>query len=238
MGITFTTTKKPTPYPQAVLKDNPTIYWRFEEPSGDIIDHSGNGFHITYVQQISRGEPPLVKNSTYSAFWHNGVDSAYYRSDENQPMDVVNKSIEFWYLSYPIDGPRREGRIINTRDSYTNRWVVATGDDNDIDSIIFVADGGTNFRTPALTRDVIHHIVGIFNGTTWTVYVDGESVSPQTPVETNWGYSHSSNTQIQLGARLTGFTNSIFRGSLDEMSLYDYELSEGQVIKHYNSGVL
>ena len=79
-----------------------------------------------------------------------------------------------------------------------------------------------------LSRNAWHHVALVRRGDDVKVYLDGEVANPeiQTTAHKNYGGS-----QIVLGTRSDGF--SPFRGSLDEVALFDTPLAAPQVQAHF-----
>lgn len=78
----------------------------------------------------------------------------------------------------------------------------------------------------AVTLNQWQHFVGVYNGSTITLYRDGVQVgTPQTAVLTN------SNLPLLVGS-WTG-TNQFFRGQIDDVRIYNRELSSAEVAQLY-----
>jgi hypothetical protein len=84
---------------------------------------------------------------------------------------------------------------------------------------------------PNLTQDRFTHVVGTYDGSTLTLYLDGVQAGRH-------GASaaiDAASTDMTIGATRNG-TYGHFVGSLDEVALYDKALPLDRVAAHYAAG--
>jgi len=83
------------------------------------------------------------------------------------------------------------------------------------------------------SNGVWYHVVFTFNNTTddITFYIDGTAVSTQTMSST----LTDSSADFQIG-KTAYFNSNYYDGLLDEITIFDYELTSGDVTTLYNSG--
>jgi hypothetical protein len=98
------------------------------------------------------------------------------------------------------------------------------------------AAGGINRLTPrqAVAAGAWHHVVGTYDGTTLTLYVDGVLAS----ANQNVGEQVSSvGSKADIGSQSTSAPTGLLDGLLDEVALYDHALTPERVAEHYRIGV-
>ena len=78
-----------------------------------------------------------------------------------------------------------------------------------------------------------HHVVGLYDGTNISIYIDG--VSAQTPVAFS-GFLYDSSVDCYIGND-SAITNYPFIGSIDELAIFSRALSASEISSLYNSGV-
>ena len=74
-----------------------------------------------------------------------------------------------------------------------------------------------------------HHIVGTFNGTNWTIYIDGDKRS----AAVGQGTLLNSNYNMIIGARNVDNNSSFFNGLVDEVRVYNKALTISQIKQQY-----
>ena len=95
--------------------------------------------------------------------------------------------------------------------------------------------GGTN-STLAIRDGDWHHVVFSINGTAIKIWIDGGSGGSPTHTATSTvSYVGNAPNSMTLG-RLGDYGAYYLNGSLDEVALFEYELSATQVANIYNSG--
>lgn len=86
-----------------------------------------------------------------------------------------------------------------------------------------------------------HHVVLTSSGTAWKIYVDG--VNQALTVNTgsnngNWIGDLGTTDVVHIGTQETqSIQSDWFDGTIDDVAIYDYELSADQVAEHYELGV-
>ena len=108
------------------------------------------------------------------------------------------------------------------------------------------ANNGTtqwDIRTNAghLTNGVWTHICLVFNGTSATFYINGNSVASTyfNTTNTSWWWDDLTPTNQRLGVfRVNGYTTSLrYNGIIEEQSVFISALSSSEVSAIYNSGL-
>jgi hypothetical protein len=89
---------------------------------------------------------------------------------------------------------------------------------------------GHNLEAPPIPMHEFSHIVVTYDGVTASMYIDGESVADRAV----------SDAVVQHTDPFTlGRTDNwkLFEGTIDDVSVYDYNLSPSRVKAHYDAGV-
>jgi hypothetical protein len=83
-----------------------------------------------------------------------------------------------------------------------------------------------------------HHVVGIFDGSNINIYIDG--TSDATSVAASGTLKSVTDKVIAIGGTVVGGTggssSDLLNGKIDETSIFNYALSEAQVLEIYNNG--
>lgn len=231
-----------TSYEKIILGDGPIAYWRLGDVGGTAADSSGNGLDGTYTNS-----PTLVSGIVSSNF---GDGAHQFVSASNQIVTVADDplldpgagdfTMECWFsMSDVVRTNWYMGKRVSGDDQY---GMLVTGDfAGTAGKKILVAynDAALVYRQTITNADVIdggiHHIVSTFNASTGaiTIYVDGSSVAVTT---NNSGVipTISNSAQFRIG-NATG-SGAFLDGTVDEVALYNYELTPNQVARHYVSG--
>ena len=98
-------------------------------------------------------------------------------------------------------------------------------------------EGGDYFNT-SFTSDQYddnnwHHVVGVRNGTTWELYVDGILKCDNTYPSLTQGHSPEVNLTIGCGMDWQNIHYGYINGIIDEVCIYNRSLGEGEIKIHY-----
>jgi hypothetical protein len=237
-------------YSQAVLADNPIIYYQFEELTGSAAVNSGtigasaNGTYTNVVlghnSAAGAGLPGLGVCG-----WYNGANDNT-RAGTTIPAGISQMlvgtgdySIEVWFK--PEKGSARGDFFSwNTGTNYRSYTLCYN---NTADNVLFY-ENGTTYASRSLmknlpaTNNAWHHYVVTRTSGSYTLYLDGV----KTVVGTNsWG-TVNFNSQywdvVKYIGRDTGANILGFQGPVDEFAFYTYALSEGRVQAHYAQALI
>lgn len=216
-------------YSAAVLADSPILYARLGETAGSYGDSStnANAGALTGVAS-TRGAASLIPGDpadlaiTFSGAGSNYVlfpDHAAYRA----VSDVV--TLEGWIST----SAAVNGSIVSFGDNGAYIRISAAGALQFLKSQVAVI--GTTTQTYADGHG--HHMVVTKNGATVKFYVDGADV---TPAITNATFL-SRTSGIIVGGDMSGGTPVLpwCTGTVDEVAVYDYALTQAQAQAHYNA---
>ncbi|MCM0593810.1 MAG: CARDB domain-containing protein [Gloeotrichia echinulata DEX184] len=212
-------------YRNTVLFDNPIAYWALDELAWPVaVDSSGNGKSGSYLNGVTLGGTGSVGQS--ASF--DGVNDTV-EIPINSPE--TNYTYELWFKT-----AEATGGISSVRQG------INSSDDRDL----FLKNGNIYHRL--WSEQTInstgknygdnqwHHVaVVVQSGVGQKIYVDSELVASGSKGESNFNWD----TYIALGKAYdpagAGFGLPAFKGSIDEVALYNTALSADEITKHYRA---
>jgi len=233
------------PYNVAVLLNDPVGYWRLDEEGETAFDSSGNNIDGTYFGGVNRNQEGALVDDANPAPFFDGTtgyveipDSDFIDFGTNEDFTITawikaspeqldteagdNDVIEKWSgapegYPYVIRYLNQSGKILAARyDGF-----VANSNNPTVNSIVSVDDGQ------------FHHIAFIKEGSTLSLYVDG--VLKDTSIDTT-NRPTQNNSPLFLARRGGNAFDNFFRGSIDEVAIYDSALSPSEVADQYTTG--
>jgi hypothetical protein len=224
-------------YFTTVLADHPLAYWRLGEGSGSMtaVDSSGNGYHGTYLGEVSLGNAGPLKNDVNTAASFSGSSSYVLLPTTLRIPYQSPISIEFWAYTSSADLQMSSAFTIGNNNSAGNRcqshvpWTNGT----------MYWDYGNIATTGRLTTVYTSylgkwtHVVLVSegkNGKFKAIYLNGVKVASSTV--------SSDGPLIELVGGMIGGTPSagqLHKGLLSEFAVYNAVLSAEQVSAHYKA---
>ena len=222
------------PYGAAVFNSSPTQYWRLGEPAGPTAADSSpsNGSTGTYTGGVTFGVQGAVPGTINTAVTLNGSDGAIYSNNAVSSPTVYSE--ELWFKTNTSSG----GKLIGFGSSQTGAsgsydrhvWMLNSG------QLVFgVWTGQTNTisSTAAYNDGQWHHMVATQASDGMKLYVDGQltGTNPQASQQAYTGY-------WRVGGDTTwgGNSSNYFAGTIDEVAVYNTELSASDVANHFTKG--
>lgn len=220
----------PIPYKDAVLVDNPTAYWRFGESSGTSVLDQKTAYPGTYTNNPFLAQTGAITNDPDTAVSFNGT-SSYASVPYNVNLNSIPFSVEAW--AYPTGGTDYR-TVVGSRD-YPYGWIIYAQSASAGNNWSFWVNQGTNMLAvngPQVALNTWTHIVATFDGTTATLYVNGQLAGSGS----SSSYTPNTRNALTIGKGQPG-QNFYFPGKIDEVSLYASALSPTQIASHYDSGI-
>jgi len=228
-------------YPSTILADHPIAYYRLEETSGTVAaDSSASGaFPGNYI--VSGAFPFLgwsgidTNSIAVSASHFPDYVSAGYYPEFNQPSPF---SFEIWArpISIPTGGDYRcpIGNFSGWGVGSPSGWYVYQTPDSP-SAFAFVTPSGVWISYPNYSSFSWYHLVGTYDGTNMSFYVNGVLVGTQnaTGYQAN-SVNNAGVNSLALGNRGDGYGN--WDGELDEAAYYTNALTLAQIQTHYQVG--
>lgn len=207
-------------YASLVLGDGPNDYYRLDEASGATAqDSSGNGHNGTITgtptYQVS---PGAIVGDTDTAMGFSNTQSIVVPT-AGIPTGNNPFSVELWFLitATPSGFPCLFGMgVAGTR----THWSIYLNNAGKL----YLETGGGQVGYPTPSLNAWHHVVGTWDGTTMTMWLDGVA-STGTPGAMNLSYG-----AVQIGMDYNGANH--FTGTLDEVAVYAVCLTADQVAAH------
>lgn len=235
--LTITAATSDVPYVGSVSTDAPNIQWRLDETSGTTAaDSSGGGRTGSYANVTLNQASALASGNGRSATF-NGTSSRVNTVSEDHVIFVDDYSVEVWFRTTSTRG----GRLVGYGNS-------RTGLSSNYDRALYLTNAGnvvfgqytttTNtLRSAGTFRDGLwHHAVGTKGAQGMRLYVDGRLAGSNT-VTANQSYYGWWNVG---GDQLSGWpdqpTSNYFSGSLDEVAIYDKQLTAVRIFDHFQQG--
>jgi PKD repeat protein len=239
-GATTSTTSTISPQPmptdaygQAVVADNPTLYWRLDEAAGpNANDASFNGNAGVYTGGVTFQTPSTVTGPNGTGVMLNGSDGAIYSQNTFNNPTVFSE--ELWFNTTTQTG----GKLIGFGDQQAGLssnydrhiWMLDNG------QLVFgTYTGQTNeVQSSASYNDgKWHQVVAGIGPNGMVLYVDGQLVgtNPNTGSQPFTGY-------WRVGGDTTwgGNSSNYFAGAIDEVAVFPTVLSAADVQNQYNLG--
>ena len=217
-------------YRQSVLQDGPLAYWRFEEATGTVaVDETGNDRDGTYAGP-ALGTAGAYSGSLAPSF--DGVDDEVVVPGAVAPNPSGPMTVEAWARSLtPIWSA--DGFLVSKRSAY-----ILNPDKGQLTLNFRVNADGTWRKTgtssipnwtPPAGFDITqwHHYVGVYDGSTVRLYLDGvEVVARQAS-----GTIKADHGSLSIG-RDDGL-DSFGKAVIDEVAVYAKALSPARIAAHY-----
>lgn len=227
----------PTSYYGWVTYDTPVSYWRFGETIGLTIavDEIGS-IDGTYSGSLILEQTSLIASETDTSVTlgsNSLISDVGTVSDFNFIHETGIFSIET--TIQPITINSDNAFIGNTAGGAANGFYFGF---NTFGQLVFYVNGGNVISSYSPVDTIIgtniYHLVVTSDGTNIIFYVNGVSVGGSG----TWGTKPSGDAvyTVNIGAS-NGSTGNInhFDGSMDDMSVYNYTLSQTQVTNHFNT---
>lgn len=190
-------------------------HWDFDEGSGTTVSDSSSGGNNG---AFNTGTPTWTSGVRGGALEFNGTNDVDTNSTFNPPS---TGSVAFWFRPNGLPGGTQ--RLFGLSNSWEVRYST-----NGTLTFDLAAGGGFNSITSFGDAGRWHHLVAIYNSSadTYSVYVDGKLVTS------------GSMTLIDEGAAVLSFgtrtgSTQYFAGALDDLRVYDYELTATEVADLY-----
>ena len=212
-------------YADVILADKPVAYWRLgESTTPTAFDATGNG-HDGIYKDVIIGEPGAIANDTDTAVRFKGVfDAGVEIGDKFDFVGHKPFSVELW-----VKPESPEASIIGKTERIDGGphlgWFLyhETGRTT-------LRRGGLNIEGPGLTQGQWTHVVAGHDGATSFVYLDGVLGKQRA--------DDKSLPDLMKGLRIGGIDQwQRFKGVLDEVAIYDKNLSPAQIKAHYQAGI-
>lgn len=213
-------------YYNTIMADNPSIYYRFEDPAGSTtaFDSSGNSNHGTIVNTVTFEQSSETANMGNSINVDNDeVANGIHGINVPNPS-ITDFSVELWF--YPnttniIDNAFLWKRALNTGFIFESSG-----------AYLKASVSGNSFNsTGSLTTNTWHYFVLTYEYSTGLVntFINGNHQVVNRNHAINYPFAASTLGYYGVNNRKG------FKGNIDEFAIYPTVLTPVQVLAHYNS---
>jgi hypothetical protein len=222
-----TTGATPTGYKAAVLADKPVGYWRLGEATGTTAADQAGADPGTYVNSPTLGAAGLLGADTDTAVSFDGSNDQV-KVPPAGPLNLTSPiTLEAWIKPAALPAAGSFASILTKAESYSLQM-------NGPRLEFTVIQNGTRKRlqapSGAISVGQVYHLVATYDGTTQRLYVNGKEVGSAAltggaTVTTNPLYVGSWNGNEEF-----------FKGTIDEVAVYNTALTAARVTAHYQAG--
>jgi hypothetical protein len=195
----------------------------------DADDHSE--FNLTTSVPTALTKVPGVNDA--GAYQFNGTNNTVDFSTSYPSAWTDNFTIACWV--YVPTGATWANGFYSTvvgRGSYGGSYgLIKNTTDNSI-GILCRGDAALRTAFGTITRDTWHHIAGVWNGDRAALYIDGSVVS-SSATGGNTGVPDGGSWRVGGALAYSGNTGAWFEGTIDDVRIYDRELSAAEVSALY-----
>ena len=197
-----------------------------------------NDTNGTYTAAANNMAPPsgLVANGpsgiSTTSWQFDGSDDTVSISYTNE-FDLVNElTLAAWVYPTSFSAADNVNAIVRKGEANPNMWQLAI-EDGYLTMMLESSDGvgGRVQSSSQLTLNTWQHVVGTWDGTTATIYVDGTVVDSNPYTGSNAGLLATDSRDVYIGGR-TG--SDYFNGNLYDVRIYNTTVTTTQIGKIIN----
>ncbi len=222
-----------------VVGDGLVGYWRFDGPdisaAAIVADMSGGG-NICAIASNPNRVPGIVGQAL--EFYRDLTTRQYCTVGSYTAIEADVFTVAFWVRGKGTSQPEGFARVISKTGSATNNpgWEIMVNGSNDTVRVRADTSAGTaqdSYGTVTLFDDQWHFVALTVNNGTWELYKDG--VSQGTATYTAGTGLANSGQALRFGVRTNNVNNAAFRGTVDEVRMYNRVITAAEVSLLYNS---
>lgn len=235
-------------YPETILADHPTAYYRLEESPGGItaVDSSATAaFPGTYTSADgvypTLGLPGIDQNSAYFKTYKDDAGTVQFSYVEIPFAAELNPqgpfSAEAWVrpASVPTDGTYRSpvGNFGGWDAGAPGWFFYQTPEAAGNPSVwVWVMKGGGIWvqSSRPIVKNQWDYLAAVYDGSAVTFYLNGQTVGSSAVAD----YAASTTTSTYIGSGPVG--QWMFDGRVDEVAIYGSTLTAEQIANHYQVG--
>lgn len=242
-------------YSDVVLEGAPLVFLRFDETSGTRADDAtGNARSGTLTSTAMRDphgaiaiddevDPGVADGGAADggatgsaedggAVRFAGDDAAVRISSIDALDDASAMSLEAWFRADDVGTIRPILEMSDGTDLGPHIWQFETGDRIYASFVDEAGEGQSVMSSEgAISVGTWHHVVATWDGTKARLYLDGRRVA-----EADAARAPRLSGDLLVGHRATGEMPTSFRGSIDEVAVYDRALEAAEIARHHDTG--
>ena len=211
----------------------PVAYWKMDEATlGSTAAEQIHGFDLALSNiadpQGPNSNVPSVSFSNAFSLEYDGVDD-YASTPYDSRFDLREQlTIAAWVHPTSFSAGDNVNSIVRKGEANPNMWQLMIEDG--YATLQLEGGDGNNGRAQgatALSTDTWQHVVGVWDGATASVYVNG-ALDGQGPYAATGGLLQVDTRDIYVGGR-DGTDN--FHGLVDDVRVYDVALGSGHIVR-------
>jgi len=215
--------------------------WYMNNNGGDETDRSGEGETLTQASGTipTSATVPSGYSGTSRDFEAGDTEHLSHVDEGSTEINGANQAITLaaWVK---LESLSADGVAISKWDTGSERQYRLYYESSDSKLYFVLSDNGTNetncVSNTSFSGDTDwHHIAAVYNDTDMRIYIDGslDSNGADNPKTYSAGIDNST-SQFRLGADING---NRLDGLLDEVAIFDRELSSTEISNLYNDGI-
>jgi hypothetical protein len=235
-------------YRDAVLADQPAVYYPFDETEGDVAQNLGwageelSGF---YMNGVELGRPTAFPSQMGTCGYYNGSSFVSIKANPLLNVGTGDFSIELWYNA------GRGGPLFNNRAGESHEFSILSSLDAGVDDLLIIDRTPDSALQTSTTADADaghwHHLVLTRTSGYYDLYIDAARhylgakqllISPPIPGDVSiTDFNDEYNVEKRIGGLFEEATGNevFFTGLIDEFALYGTALTPSQVKVHYDA---
>lgn len=231
-------------YVDEVMSDAPISYWRFNEASGlTAFDSIGlaNGTYTT--AGVYYNQAPAISNSNNKAVGFDGTNGMVKfvgtTSDYSFIQNTAVFAVEMWLKTTDYTNATERLPIGNTSTGSRKGFYISYAGGGTKNYYALLTNGGGSFGTVTMPANSLldnnwHHVVYTGDGTSTYLYLDSVLKASTSVAAINLS-SGASFTQLAIGAEGDNFALYQWYGNIDDVAIYNTNLSAARILSHYNA---
>ena len=239
----------PQPYAEAILEDEPIVYFSFDETEGQVADNLGTlgedndglwmaglGPDDSVEADVSSGDGPRPGEGfigfpagNNAALFTGDVDSLWVDVQSPLLSNLQAFTLEYWV--------KPQNRLEN---GWSRVGVVGQNDAVEYGFIntntiqIWTPGGGSLNTNYSFDDGEWHHVATVADGTSIKNYFDGQFINEGGGATSSYG---SSDFNVHIGGGgVYDATGNNFDGLIDEVAIFDKAISAERVKEHFDAG--
>ena len=218
------------PNPTEATETGLVAHWNFNEGSGNVLQDQSGNYNNGTINQASWRNGVTGKALEFDGF-DDYVGVPY--SDELAPANAI--TIGIWFNT--SDVTQTAGALISKSEQGGFNIVYGPAGFTDYVTGNINIDG--IYKSVALpitdiTANKWHFVALTFNGTDIKIYLDG-ALKDSLQVSGSIAYTHDNSLMIRNDAGSgSSPTGDYFKGSIDEVKIYNRALAGSEIVTHYN----
>src|SRR5271156_1808889 len=220
-------------YAATVAANGALAYYHLDDSGSQIIDSISGNAAGEYGPSVRVGGTPLTSAETASAIFPGGTSSIATDAVITNPAAlqkaVTGVTVEAWYEQTAVNGSGIVQIAGYGTDPSGPYGIHICGSTIEFD--VHPQNGGMTVWGPVLQVNTPYYIAGTYNGSTASLYVNGQLVSSKK----TQGYFKYPTGTFSIGGTV-GSTSAAFDGKIGDVAVYGQALTAAQVESHFQTG--